>query len=98
MGTVLGNAVYANYLVVQQGATVNTGSSEGTPQLGEYLYLGAGAKIIGDMTIGHDVNIGVDACVYKKDVQDNITVYKDENGSIQYKERDNFGAARGYFL
>lgn len=86
IGAILGNAEYSDYLVVHQNVTVNTGAyQEGgrvTPALGSWLFLAAGAKIIGDETVGNRVSIGVDACVYKKSVPDDTLVYRDATGAI----------------
>lgn len=58
------------------------------PKIGDYVFIGAGAKIIGDITIGNNVTIGANAVV-THDVPDNCVVggvpakiikYKDEIG------------------
>ena len=38
--------------------------SEGAPVIGDYVYIGAGAKIIGGVTIGDHCRIGANAVVY----------------------------------
>ncbi len=43
------------------------------PQLGNCVYVGAGAKLIGDICIGDDVRIGANAVV-TKDVSPGMTV------------------------
>jgi serine O-acetyltransferase len=43
------------------------------PILGNNIYIGSGAKIIGDVTIGNNVTIGANAVVVK-DVPSNVTV------------------------
>jgi len=45
----------------------------GAPQIGDRCYIGAGAKIIGGITIGNDVRIGANATV-TRDVPDFATV------------------------
>ena len=45
----------------------------GAPQIGNNVYIGAGAKIIGGITIGDNVNIGAN-CVVFTDVPSNSTV------------------------
>lgn len=46
----------------------------GAPVIGDYCYIGAGAKIIGNVHIGNNCRIGANAVVVK-DIPDNSTVY-----------------------
>lgn len=88
VGTVLGNASYGDYLVVLQNVTVNTARDEdggAAPHLGRRLILFAGAKIIGNQTVGDNVTIGVDAVVHKRQIPSNTLVYRDEMGQIRMK-------------
>lgn len=88
VGTILGNAQYSDYLYISQNVTVNTGSSTNgaTPKLGKGLFLAAGAKIIGEEEIGDRVSIGVDAVVYKKKIESDKLVIRDESGKIVIKD------------
>lgn len=101
VGTILGNASYDNFLVVFQNVTVNTDIAEdGTaaPKLGKGLFLGAGAKIIGNKPIGNGVSIGVDALVYDQEIPDNKVVIRAENGNIIVKDRNKTNCmAQNYF-
>lgn len=45
----------------------------GGPKIGDYVLIGAGAKIIGNITIGNHVKIGA-GCIVTKDIPDNATV------------------------
>lgn len=45
----------------------------GSPEVKDNVYIGAGAKLIGAITIGHNCRIGAN-CVVTKDVPDNATV------------------------
>ena len=85
VGSVLGNAKYSNFLVVSQNVTVNTSNKL---KMGKGLYLATGAKIVGDETIGDNVSIGIDACVYKFQVPSNSLVYRDSYGAIKVISRD----------
>lgn len=90
VGTIIGNAAYSDFLVILQNVTVNTGAEIGekrTPVLGKGLFLSAGAKIIGNQTIGDRVTIGVDTCIYNCDIPSDSLVYKDEKGEVQIKKR-----------
>jgi serine O-acetyltransferase len=53
----------------------NTGHDDpfGAPRIGDRVQIGAGAKILGRVTIGHDVTVGANAVVVE-DVPDNLTV------------------------
>ncbi len=90
IGTILGNAQYADYLVVFQNVTVNTSQDDNgnvAPCLGKGLFLGAGAKIIGNKCIGDRVSISVDTVVYDMDISDDKVVITDINGNTVVKDR-----------
>lgn len=60
---------------IQEG--VNIGSTSGksdAPQIGNNVFIGSGAKIIGKITIADDVAIGAGAVVVKSIVETGITV------------------------
>lgn len=46
------------------------GPKAGTPRIGDGVYFGAGAKVFGNITVGHNVAIGANAVV-NKDLPDN---------------------------
>lgn len=90
VGTILGNANYDNFLVVFQNVTINTDIDdfgEPAPKLGKGLFLGAGAKIIGNKPIGDAVSIGVDVLVHNQTISDDKVVIKDANGNVLIKDR-----------
>lgn len=90
VGTIIGNADYDDFLVVFQNVTINTNEDEfgnSAPKLGKGLFLGAGAKIIGNKPIGNHVSIGVDAVVYNEQVSDDTVVIRNESGKILYLNR-----------
>ena len=90
VGAILGNATYSDYLVVFQNVTINTSSNnDGSPApiLGKGLFLGAGAKIIGNKTIGDRVSISVDTVVYNQEIPDDKVVITDTNGNTVIKDR-----------
>lgn len=45
----------------------------GGPTIGDNCYIGAGAKIIGNIKVGNNVKIGAN-CVVVEDIPDNCTV------------------------
>lgn len=61
---------------ISQGITlgeVSRGQRKGCPVLGDNIYIGPGAKIVGKVTIGNNVAIGTN-CVITKDIEDNAVV------------------------
>lgn len=79
IGSILGNAVYHDFLVVFQGVTINSGDidAEGRlipPVLGKGLFLGAHSSIIGNKPVGNYVTIGAGAMVFRQTIPDNSLV------------------------
>ena len=61
---------------ISQGVTLgqaNRGRNKGYPTLGDNVYLGPGAKIVGAVTIGNNVAIGAN-CVVTKNIPDDSVV------------------------
>lgn len=70
------DAVIGNNVNISQGVTIgasNRGKHKGVPIIGDEVYIGPGAKIIGNITIGNRVCIGANAVV-TEDVPDNSVV------------------------
>lgn len=53
--------------------TLKDSKHYGTPVIGDNVYIGAGAKIVGGVRIGNNVRIGAN-CVVVDDISDNSTV------------------------
>jgi len=53
----------------------------GAPEIGDNCYIGAGAKIVGNVKIGNNVRVGANAVVYQ-DVPDNSAVLSGEQKVI----------------
>ena len=90
IGSIIGNAVYNDYLVIFQNVTVNTDQKEDgspAPEIGRGVFLGAGAKVIGNKKIGDRVSLSVDALVYDKDIPDDSVVIRRDSGEIIVKKR-----------
>lgn len=71
-----GNVVLGDDCIIRQGVTIgNRHPSEpfGAPKLGRGVNVGAGAKLLGAISIGDFANIGANAVVLK-DVPENVTV------------------------
>ncbi len=61
---------------ISQGVTIgitNRGKNKGYPTIGDNVYIGPGAKIIGSVKVGNCVAVGAN-CVVTKDVPDNAVV------------------------
>jgi serine O-acetyltransferase len=71
------------------------GERKGCPVLGDNVYVGPGAKIVGAVRIGHDVAIGAN-CVVTKDVPDHSVVVGvpgrviSQEGSAGYVNRTDY--------
>ena len=53
--------------------STSIGDYNGTPTIGNNVYIGPGAKIFGNITIGNNVAIGANAVV-NSDIPDNVTI------------------------
>lgn len=68
-----GATIGKNCVIFQQvtiGSNEIKGSNLGSPTIGDNCYIGAGAKIIGNIHIGNNCRIGAGAVVYQ-DMEDN---------------------------
>jgi serine O-acetyltransferase len=65
-------SIIGNNVNLSQGITIGL-ENDGVPTIGNDVYLGAGAKVIGHITIGNNVAIGAN-CVLTKDIPDNAIV------------------------
>ena len=77
-GTIVinGATIIGDNVNISHGVTIgqsNRGSKKGTAIIGNEVYIGPGAKIIGHVVIGNNVAIGANAVV-TKDVPDNACV------------------------
>jgi serine O-acetyltransferase len=77
-GTIVvnGGAVIGANCNISQGVTIgrlNRGGRAGVPVIGSEVYIGPGAKILGNIVVGSNVAIGAN-CVVTKDVPDNAVV------------------------
>lgn len=71
-GTVIGGgSIIGNNFTIYQNATI--GYNNGFPTIGNNVFIGAGAVVIGKIRIGNNVKIGAGAVVIE-DVPDNCTV------------------------
>jgi serine O-acetyltransferase len=71
--TVSKEAIIGNNCSISQGVTIGVsgqGDKRGTPVIGNNVYIGTGAKLIGKIKIGNNIKIGANAVIYK-DLPDN---------------------------
>jgi serine O-acetyltransferase len=73
-----GNVVVSPKTIVGKNCLIHSGVNIGdlrgsVPKIGDYVYIGPGAKLFGNITIGNNVAIGANAVV-NKDIPDNVTV------------------------
>ena len=75
MGVVIhSRAVIGKNCIIAQQVTVGGRSrQENVPVIGDHVYLGAGSRILGDITIGSEVVVGANAVVIHS-VPDNTVV------------------------
>ncbi len=66
------NCVIFHQVTIGSNALPDSGKP-GSPTIGDNVYIGCGAKIIGNVHIGNNVRIGAN-CVVTQDVPDNATV------------------------
>lgn len=90
---VSGGAVIGRNCVLFQQVTIGSNTilhskGYGAPVIGDNCYIGAGAKIIGKVRVGHNVRIGANAVVYQ-DVPDNSVVVSGEQRIIHKADMDN---------
>ena len=77
VGVVIGETtIIGNNCTIYQGVTLGgRGAEKGKrhPTIKDNVFIGAGAKILGNITIGNNVKIGAN-CVVLNDVPDNTTI------------------------
>lgn len=73
VGIVINSKVIGGKQVIIESGVVIGDEKGKAPVLGNNVFIGAGAKIIGGITIGDNVKVGANAVVVK-DVRDNATV------------------------
>jgi Serine acetyltransferase len=79
-------AIIGNNVVVSQGVTIGS-TRTGVPKIGDNVYMGAGAKVIGGIVVGNNVAIGAN-CVVAKDIPDNAVVMGYPCKVVSYKGND----------
>lgn len=87
-----GASIGANCVIFQQvtigSNTLQDSKGNGSPTIGNNVYIGAGAKIIGKVNIGNNVRIGAN-CVVTSDIPDNSVVVLEKPRIILKENMDN---------
>ncbi|MBB3119612.1 serine acetyltransferase [Pseudoduganella violacea] len=83
---VSGGAKIGRNCVIFQQVTIGSNTLPGSkgmgaPTIGDNCYIGAGAKIVGAVRVGHNVRIAANAVVYE-DVPDNSVVLSGEQRTV----------------
>lgn len=81
------NCVIFNNVTIGSN-TLKDSKGYGAPTIGNNVYIGAGAKIIGNVKIGDNVRIGAN-CVVVNDVEKNSTVVMQKSRVIKNKKKRN---------
>lgn len=70
------DAVIGDRFNIGQGVTIGTRGqgNEGVPDIGDDVYIGVGAKVLGGIRVGNNVSIGANAVVVKDIPDDSIAV------------------------
>ena len=74
LGTVIGNGVFQDFLVIYQNVTIGSDNSGRYPRLGRGTVLYAGSSVIGGCRMGDDVVVGANGFVLNCDVPDHSVV------------------------
>lgn len=68
------NAKIGKNCRIQEGVNIGASGDDRAPQIGDNVFIGSGAKIIGDITIADDIAIGAGAIVVKSFTERGITI------------------------
>ena len=74
--TIASDAIIGKNVNISQLVTIGEsgqGDKAGAPTIGNDVYIGAGAKVIGKIKVGNNVKIGANAVIYK-DIPENAVV------------------------
>jgi serine O-acetyltransferase len=77
---------------ISQGVTLgqaNRGERKGVPTIGDDVYIGPGAKIVGNVHVGNNAAIGAN-CVVTKDVPDNAVMVGVPGRVISYEGSEGY--------
>ena len=87
-GAKIGNNCVIFQQVTIGSNTLSDSKKKGSPIIGNNVYIGAGARIIGNVKIGNNVRIGANAVVVT-DIPDNCTVVGEKSRIISHENELN---------
>lgn len=75
-GTIVVNsaAKVGRFCRIQEGVNIGASGGDLSPQIGDYVFIGSGAKIIGDVKIGNHVAVGAGAVVTRTCEENSVTL------------------------
>lgn len=79
------NCIIFQNVTIGSNLLIDSIDEGGSPIIGDNCYIGAGAKIIGNIKVGNNCRIGANAVVYE-DIPDNSVVVMSKTRIIQKKE------------
>lgn len=78
-----GNATIGNNVLIMQNVTIGSTRGKGAPRIGNNILLCAGAKIVGNVSLGDNVVVGTNAVVVHCNTMSTKTPGKDMPDSRQ---------------
>lgn len=72
--TINGNAKIGNYCRIQEGVNIGAVKNGLSPEIGDNVFIGSGAKVMGDIHIASNTIIGAGAVVVK-DINEEYTTW-----------------------
>lgn len=68
------NAKIGKNCRIQEGVNIGTSGGDKAPTIGNNVFIGTGAKIIGDVVLGDNIAIGAGAVVVQSFIENGITI------------------------
>ena len=85
------NSKIGDYCRIQECVTIgSTGGSDRAPQIGDFVFIASGARLIGDIRIGNNVAIGANAVVTKNCNDNHVTLAGVPAKIISYHGSESF--------
>lgn len=94
-GTIVVNdhAKVGRFCRIQEGVNIGASGGDASPVIGDYVFIGSGAKLMGEIKIGNHVAIGAGAVVVHSFDDNNITIAGVPAKKISDNNSDAFIAA-----